>query len=290
MSSTVRDPAVAGTFYPARPEALRAMISACLAEGASSRSQARLLMAPHAGLVYSGRIAGRGYARVEIPPLVVVLAPNHYGVGAQLALPRSGAWRTPLGTLSIDERATSAITSAAGPAADFRDDWRAHARDHALEIQLPFLQVACEERDVPMPAIVTLSCGTHELASLVAAGEALAGGLVALHRDSPRDVLLVVSSDMSHYIPEDEARALDIPALEMVRRCEPEALHREVTSKGITMCGIAPAVAGLAAARVLGAGPGELVAYGTSGDVSGDRGSVVAYASVLLDVAESPVG
>lgn len=288
MNSTIRDPAVAGTFYPERAAELRSVVTRCLAAAIRPREAARLLLAPHAGLIYSGAIAGAGYGCVEIPPLIVVLAPNHHGIGAPLALPRRGAWRTPLGELAIDEAATAAIAARgarASPRVDFRDDWRAHARDHALEVQLPFVQVACEARGVASPRLVTLSCGTHDVARLVAAGEAIAAGLADLGRTRPADVLLVVSSDMSHYIPADEARALDLPVLDLVRRCLPEALHAEVMGRGIGMCGIAPAVTGLAAARALGFGEGELLAYGSSGDVTREWGKVVAYASLRLKAA-----
>ena len=273
----IRDPAVAGTFYPARPEELRRQLRSFLEPAARTRP-ARLLMVPHAGYVYSGAIAGEGYRLVEVPPLVVVLAPNHYGVGAPLALPLSGTWRTPLGDVEIDEEAAAAIFERHP---GFSDDWRAHARDHALEVHLPFLQERAAEQGTSF-RIVSISVGTHELSELLAAGRAIAEGLRALGRDSAADSLLVVSSDMSHYIPAAAARTRDLPALERVVADDPEGLHAEVLGHGTSMCGVAPAVAALEAARLLGAGAGELVRYGHSGEVTGDDSEVVAYATVLL--------
>jgi hypothetical protein len=284
MRDTIREPAVAGTFYPADAVELRRQVEACLGDDSPSPSSARLLLVPHAGYVYSGRIAGAAYREARVPPTCVVLAPNHHGIGAALALPRRGSWRTPLGDLAIDEAVSTAI---AAREPRLRDDWRAHARDHALEVQLPFLLVRARQGSAQAPRLVTLSVGTHDLDALRAAGEAVAAGLIDAGCADPEQVLLVVSSDMSHYIPAAEARALDLPALEHVAAVEPEALHAEVLGKGISMCGIAPAVAGLFAARALGASPGRLLRYGHSGEVTGDDREVVAYAAVLVPPSRS---
>jgi len=273
----VRPPAVAGRFYPADPATLRAEVEAYVAGGAGA--PARLLFVPHAGYVYSGRIAGAGYRDVAVPTLVVVLAPNHFGVGAPLALPRRGAWRTPLGDLALDADASDAV---AARSRLFADDWVAHARDHALEVQLPFLQVL--RADDP-PRLVTLSVGTHDRAALLEAGLALGRGLADAGLTRPDDVLIVVSSDMSHYISARRARELDLPVLDLVCRADAEGLHERVTARGLTVCGAAPAVVGLAAARALGVAPGRVVRYGHSGEVTGDDSEVVAYASVLLPAA-----
>jgi AmmeMemoRadiSam system protein B len=276
--AVIRDPAVAGTFYPAQPDALRAQLQGFLAGSPRKARPVRLLLGPHAGYLYSGAIAGEGYRLVELPSLVVILAPNHYGVGAPLALPRSGTWRTPLGDLPIDEQATAAI---AARHAGFGDDWRAHARDHALEVHLPFLQELAARQGTGF-GVVTLSVGTHDLGELLAAGRAVACGLRDCGRESASETLIVVSSDMSHYIPAEEARRRDLPALERVLAGDPEGLHAEVLGQGVSMCGVAPAVVGLEAARRLGTGAGELVRYGHSGEVTGDSSEVVAYASVIL--------
>jgi AmmeMemoRadiSam system protein B len=281
MNPTIRDPAVAGSFYPSRPADLEAQVEAMLGPLASPPEPLRMILVPHAGYVYSGAIAGVAYRLVAPPPLVVVLAPNHYGVGAKLALPRRGSWRTPLGLLAIDEDATAALASH-DPA--MSDDWRAHARDHALEVQLPFLQVLARRRSIEQPRLVTLSCGTHDLRALVAAGEALAAALRDVGRDAPGAALIVVSGDMSHYIPAREARALDLPVLEHACAVDPEGFHAEVFGKGVSACGVAPAVVGLAASRALGSRHGTLLRYGHSGEVTGDEAQVVAYAAVSVAV------
>jgi hypothetical protein len=265
---------VAGSFYPAEPAALRAAVASFLVDGRPA--PARLLFVPHAGYVYSGRIAGAGYAGTVVPPLVVVLAPNHHGIGAPLALPRAGTWRTPLGDLAVDEAASRAV---AARCPLFEDDWRAHSRDHALEVQLPFLQVL---RGADPPTLVTISVGTYDRAALLSAGAALARGLADAGVTRADQVLLIVSSDMSHYLPAARARELDLPVLELLRTADAEGLHERVTSRRLSVCGAAPAVVALAAARELGVAPGRVVRYGHSGEVTGDDSDVVAYASVLL--------
>lgn len=282
--SPVREPAVAGFFYPDDAATLRREVEGFLAGGPGEPSHERLAFVPHAGYRYSGAIAGEAFRELTIPSLVVVLAPNHHGIGAPLALPTSGQWRTPLGRLGIDEDASRAITEAGASSdhrADFRDDWVAHSRDHALEVELPLLQVASPRP----PSIVTLAVGTYGLEELLAAGRAIAAGLASVGRTAPEDVLIVVSSDMSHHVPAERALQLDEPVLRLVESADAEGVHRTVTENALSVCGFAPAVVGLAAARELGVGPGRLVRYGNSGDVTGDDSQVVAYASILLPAA-----
>jgi AmmeMemoRadiSam system protein B len=267
-SNTVRQPAVAGRFYPGDPAQLGQEVEGFLV-GKSPRPAVGV-MVPHAGYVYSGAIAGKVFASVEVPDSVVVLCPNHTGRGTSIAVASRGAFAIPGGQLGIDEQLADAILAAA-PAA--RADMAAHQFEHAIEVELPFLLARNPEvRIVP----IVLS-GLDARAS-VELGEAL----LAAARATGKNVLVVASSDMSHYLPDDDCRRIDQVALEPLLAFEPERLHQTVHSGGISMCGFIPATVMLAYARAAGSKPPELVGYGTSGDAFGDRSRVVGYAGVAL--------
>lgn len=267
----IRRPAVAGTFYPADPEALDAEITRLLAGRQPPREPAAIaVMVPHAGYVYSGGIAARTYLATRLPERVVILGPNHTGMGEPIAVMAEGSWRTPLGDAAIDAGLAAAILERCGAASI---DEAAHRREHSLEVQVPFLQ-----RLVPGVRLVPICVGTHRLPRLLDLGRAIGAALLA----HPDPTLLVLSSDMSHYIPAAEAERLDRRALAPLLALDPEGLHREVTEASISMCGMAPVVAGIEAARVLGARSARLVAYGHSGEETGDFESVVAYAGVAV--------
>ena len=264
-----RRPAVAGSFYPADPETLIREVRSCL--GADrEKTPAVAILAPHAGYIYSGPCAGTIYAGVAVPDLAVVLCPNHTGLGAPLAIMDEGYWETPLGPVPIDAALARRI---ADLAPEITTDPRAHQREHALEVQLPFLRVLR-----PGVRIVPICVGTRRLASLLALGDAIAGAIAG----AGESVLVVISSDMSHYIPFEDARARDALAIAKMEDLDPEGLHEIVESKDISMCGYCPAVAGIRAARSLGATSGRLVAYTSSGDRTGDYDEVVAYAGMVF--------
>ncbi len=270
----VRKPAVAGRFYPADPKALKQELDE-LTGGArppqmASATRALTLLVPHAGYLYSGRVAGATYTALRLSPRVIVLCPNHTGLGEPIAICDSGAWGTPLGEATIDAPLAAAILARCGAA---RVDWLAHSREHALEVQIPFLQHL-----VGSFTFVPICVGTLHHAALAELGTAIADAV----RQAGSDVLLVISSDMSHYVPAEVARIQDRKAIDRVLAIDPEGLLRVVEDEEISMCGIAPAVAGLAAARLLGARQSRLVAYANSGDTSGDHASVVGYAGIAI--------
>lgn len=257
---------MAGRFYPGSREELGRAVDALLGDTAAA-APALAVLAPHAGYVYSGAVAGATYARVEVPTRAVVLCPNHTGLGERVALWPDGAWRTPLGRVPIDAGLTAAILSCPG----VRGDRAAHRAEHALEVQLPFLQA--RRADVALAALCLGPLSAHACLDL---GEALA----AVLRERP--ALLVASSDMSHYVPADVARRQDERALARFLALDARGLHDTVLSEDISMCGVVPATVVLAAARALGARRAELVRYANSGDVSGDRESVVGYAGAVV--------
>jgi len=267
----IRKAAVAGQFYPANPETLKTDLAA-LTQGDSPAEKRRgvAIMVPHAGYIYSGRVAGKTYASVRLPGRAVILCPNHTGLGEAIAVDEEGHWETPIGRVPVDASLARAVLAACP---DARADRLAHDREHSLEVQLPFLQYLAGE-----VTLVPICVGTLSLRTLLGLGRAVA---TAVEQDGG-DILLIISSDMSHYVPAEIARTQDHKAIDRIVALDPEGLHRVVRQENISMCGVAPAVAGLEAARRLGAVEARLVAYGHSGETTGDLRSVVGYAGVAV--------
>jgi AmmeMemoRadiSam system protein B len=276
----VREPAVAGQFYPGKPAELRHEVEEFLSAGSAkasaktgtptSKLHALGIIAPHAGYVYSGAVAGAVYARIEVPRRVIVLCPNHTGLGEALSITSTGSYRTPLGEIPLDD-AMGAALKAGFPL--LREDALAQQREHAVEVQLPFLQMA-----QPDLTFVPITVGTGQFEVLAALGLVLAKSIAAC----AEPVLIVASSDMNHYEGDDETRVKDALAIEQVLQLQPRGLYQTVRSQSISMCGVGPAVAMLTAVLKLGAHKAELIQYATSGDVSGDREHVVGYAGIAV--------
>jgi AmmeMemoRadiSam system protein B len=273
MTVHVRPPAVAGSFYPAQPPRLAALVQQCLAEAPAERRRACAVVVPHAGLVYSGACAGRVFGAVAIPPIVVILAPNHTGRmgsrGGASAWMR-GAFDTPLGRMNVAEEFLSALVERC-PLVEH--DPVAHADEHAIEVELPFLQTL-----VPETLLAPIVLAWDDWRSCRELGTALAETV----RDSTRPVLLVASSDMTHYEPAEVCQRKDRMALAALERLDGAELLATCRRERITMCGRAPAATVLEAAHLLGATGAEVVDYRHSGWVTGDDSSVVAYAGVVI--------
>jgi AmmeMemoRadiSam system protein B len=269
----IRPAAVAGSFYEASPEKLRRHVEALLPEGAE-RTKALGAIVPHAGYVYSGRVAGEVFACLEIPQSVVILCPNHTGLGAPAALDPSDAWRTPLGDVPVNRRLASRLAELAP---SLEPDSRAHAREHSLEVQLPFLQVVR-----PDVEIVAVCLGIPDLSLCAEVGRALAKLRAEEERAGRTPPLLVASSDMNHYESRAIGKRKDDLALARVEAVDPEGLFSTVLAESISMCGFLPATALLFAAREVGVSSARVVARADSGDETGDTTSVVGYAGVLV--------
>jgi len=265
----LRAPAVAGQFYPGERTVL-ARTLAQIIPAVDHKRQVFGVISPHAGYVYSGAVAGKCFAAVAIPSEVVILGPNHHGVGHQVAVYHRGGWETPLGSLPIAEELADAILAAC-PAAGA--DSLAHRFEHSLEVQVPFLQTLSKAL-----AIVPICIGRVPLAALLDLGD----GLAAAMRSRPDMPLIVASSDMTHYESGKEAYRKDHLALQHVLDLDPEGLYRTVRDQRISMCGVLPTVVMLRAAVALGATRAELVAYANSGEVTGDQQQVVGYAGVIV--------
>lgn len=265
----IRQPAVAGSFYPSEPARLADDVRKYLGPGDSS-GPALGAVVPHAGYMYSGPVAGAVYAHVAIPRSAILLCPNHTGRGAPAALDPSEAWRTPLGDVPLARRLADRLLALAP---SLEEDGEAHRREHSLEVQLPFLQARR-----PDVEIVPVCLGAASLPLCREVGEAL-GAVVREEEEPP---LLLASSDMNHYESRDVGRAKDDLALARIEKVDPDGLFETVLDRSISMCGFLPATALLFAARALDRSHARVVARRDSGDETGDDSSVVGYAGVVI--------
>lgn len=265
----IRPAAVAGQFYPADPSELRSAVHNLLPQPAK-KSHALAFMVPHAGYIYSGRVAASVYGSLQLPAKFVLLGPRHFPHGKRLAILSEGTWETPLGRASIDGALASEIKNAFPL---LREDSIAHAREHSLEVQLPFLQCL-----VPNFAFVPIVLGADRFDALESLGHAIAQ--VMSRRGE--EIMLLVSSDMNHYESDAVTRVKDRKAIDAILSLNARRLYDTVRRESISMCGYAPAVAMLAAARELHAQEAKLISYATSAEVSGDFDRVVGYAGIIV--------
>ncbi|OIN98140.1 MAG: AmmeMemoRadiSam system protein B [Desulfovibrionaceae bacterium CG1_02_65_16] len=266
-----RRPSVAGQFYTDDADALREEVRGYLA-AAEPQSQAHtiLAMAPHAGYYYSGRIVGLTLGKANLGQTILMLGPNHTGLGKPLAVWPDGRWQFPGGVLDVDAE-LAALLMEQEP--KLTPDTLAHQREHSLEVMLPFLAALdAQTRIVPV-------CVSHPgLDTLLAVGRAIGRAL----RGYPRAVSILVSSDMSHFVHHELAKELDARALAPALALDPTRFFETVRGEGISMCGVLPMTLGLAAALELGATHAELTGYATSGQVNGEIRRVVGYAGLLV--------
>lgn len=271
----IRQPAVAGRFYPSDPGQLAREIDGYLAaEPSASPRRVYGCVVPHAGIMYSGHVAGVVYARVAIPRRLIILCPNHFGVGQRLAIHSEGAWQTPLGDAPVDAELAEQIKRACPL---LREDPEAHSIEHSLEVQLPFLQQRRSDfRFVP------IALGTDRYDAFADLGRAIAEVVSnAGTEDDP--ILVVASSDMNHYESDAVTRIKDRKAMDRILALDARGLYDMVRSERISMCGYGPTATMLVAACALGATRAELLRYATSGDVSGDYERVVGYAGIVVE-------
>ncbi|MFO7831910.1 MAG: AmmeMemoRadiSam system protein B [Desulfuromonadaceae bacterium] len=272
-TSNLRSPVVAGQFYPAERHELERQIEVFYQKaGAEDKTKARGVLAPHAGYVFSGATAAKALGAVEIPKTVILIGPNHQGRGARAAVYDSGAWATPLGEVKINaDLGTHLCRGVSG----FSSDCDAHRFEHSLEVMLPFLQF--QRSDVE---IVPVMLREHRFDELEQMGQELAEVLRSIHDD----VLILTSSDMSHYVSASAAREQDMPVLELLTQGRAQDMYTHVIKHQISMCGIFPATLMLTTLNALAGEPcrGELLEYTHSGVVSGDNAAVVGYAAAVF--------
>jgi MEMO1 family protein len=277
-----RAPAVAGVFYPSDPRELNQLIELSFNEqrfGPGSLPQSKKsgrrriygIVSPHAGYIYSGAVAANGYYETSSMNFdrVVMIGPNHYGIGTGLATVRSGIWETPLGQVEIDTELASRISENSG-ILDF--DELAHSRDHCLEVQLPFLQYSKKNQFKIVPIVMIM----QDRVTASELGEALADSTRAL------ESLLIASSDFTHYEPNNEAHRKDSELIEAILSLDISIFYATLERLNVSACGYGAIASIMTAAKALGATKGELLRYATSGDIVGDTNSVVGYASIIF--------
>lgn len=272
--ASVRESILAGSWYPGEAGALRQMVRGFLAQAEPVKVPGRpvALIVPHAGLVYSGQVAAHAYKQLEgrKVDLVVLVGPSHRAYLSGCAVYPSGAWRTPLGAVEIEEAVAKALT---GQSPLIKADPQAHAAEHSLEIQLPFLQEVC-----PQAKIVPVMMGQQD--PEIARG--LAKALAAALKGYQGSFVLVASTDLSHFHAYDAAVRLDRVVCQRLEKFDAEGLARDIEDGKAEACGGGPAVAVLLAAKELGATGAKLLKCANSGDVTGDRSRVVGYAAALI--------
>ena len=269
--TAVRGPAVAGSFYPAEEATLAAEVNRMLGPPLASPEPWPALMVPHAGLTYSGSIAAEAFRQVRIPSTVIILGPKHTGLGAQWAVAPYASWQLPGATISADVELSRRLAQEI-PGLEL--DALAHEREHAIEVELPFLA-----RLAPAARVVGIVLGAGSLSRCFEFSAALAEVIGSLE-ETP---LLVISSDMNHFANDDENRRLDELALRAMESLDPATLHRCVTENQISMCGVLPAVVVMDTLLRLGRlSRMQRVGYATSAEVNNRRDKVVGYAGVLL--------
>jgi hypothetical protein len=265
----IRRPAVAGQFYRGTEDGLLKEVSEYIID--TPKEPVIGIVSPHAGLMYSGHVAGAVFSRIVFPETFILLGPNHTGMGEKVSLMAEGIWEIPTGRFSIDEVLAHRIYEKASGLVS--KDIKAHLFEHSLEVQLPF--IAYFSTDVKIIPIAIMHASLQECLSLA---EAMAEAV----KQTEYRVTIVASSDMSHYVSDSVARSLDMQAIEKILAIDPEGLYNLVVEKRISMCGYLPVTVMLHASRLLGATRAELIKYATSAEVSGDYDYVVGYAGVVV--------
>lgn len=264
-----RKAAVAGQFYQSSRERLGEEVKRYILQNIT-REKVKAALCPHAGLMYSGHVAGAVYSHLVIPETFILIGPNHTGLGARVSLMAQGEWEIPTGILSIDQRLARKILSGCEL---ITSDTQAHLFEHSLEVQLPFIAYfSTEAKIVP----ITVMHATLEECKVI--GEAIAKAISQMGYP----VVIIASSDMSHYVSDEVARKKDKMAINRILQLDPEGLYNTVNTERISMCGYIPATIMLYAAKALGATEARLIKYATSGDVSGDYDYVVGYAGIII--------
>lgn len=263
----VREPCVAGRFYPGNANELETMIKS-FDEFTATKANVKGIVAPHAGYMYSGKVAASVWGKIDVPETVIILAPNHTGAGASTAVYPEGSWQTPMGKVDIDTHLTNSILSKSGVA---RADEQAHKNDHSIEVQLPLMQFAN-----PSAKLVAISMGDYGELAILDLAKAICDSA------DPAKTLVVASSDFSHYEPEYTAKARDKIAIDEIKKLDWRALYSVVNEKEISMCGLGPICVAIECSLRWGAQAGKLLAYSNSGFMSHDFSNVVTYAALAF--------
>lgn len=263
----LREPAVAGMFYEKDVPALKKHISKYIVER-KEKYKAKAIVVPHAGYIYSGSVAGAVYSSIEIPDLIIILGPNHTGAGKPISVMTDGIWRTPLGDIKINEPIANEIIKKCSVASK---DIHAHLKEHSIEVQLPFLQYIKKSF-----SFIPIVLGDYNINNL----QNLSDVVAQVVKD--KEVLLIASTDLTHYEDAESAKEKDTLVLKSIETLDEENMLKEVEDKDISMCGWMPTYVVIRAAKKLGAQKGIIIKYMNSGEVSGDYNQVVGYGGAVL--------
>ena len=266
-----RKPAVSGYFYPGREKDLRKMIER-MVEPEQKKEKAICVVSPHAGYEYSGPVAGAVFSAVQIPDRFVILGPSHRAIQSRIAIMKEGDWETPLGLVKIESRLAEFILKQSPL---ITEDEIAHLNEHSLEVQLPFIQYF--KKDILIvPVCISYYVSFEELEEL---GKAISSGI----KELKEEVMIVASTDMSHYVEQEVAKKKDFLAIEKMLNLDAKGLYDIVQHEDISMCGFQPTTSAIVASKELGAKKATLVKYQTSGDTTGNFHEVVGYAGMKIN-------
>lgn len=268
----IRRAVVAGQFYPGDKTSLLKMLETFFEQvGTVQKLDMKAAIVPHAGYIYSGKTAGSLYKLVSKDiETAIILGPNHTGLGSEYSIMQRGSWATPLGEVKIDEEVTEQLSK---DAEMLEDDFEAHRREHSIEVHVPFLQYIN-----PKIKIVPIVLAGHNLEKLKIIAETIA--LVV--KEKAKKILVIASSDMTHYEEAEEAREKDKHAIETIVALDDEKFIQTIKKYSVSMCGVLPCYVSMHFAKKMGSMSGKLIEYSNSGDVSGDYSSVVGYAAIAL--------
>jgi hypothetical protein len=266
----VRKPAVAGLFYPSDPSKLEKKVKELLEQEENDKEEIEAfgVISPHAGYIYSGKVAGKVFSKVKVPDKVLILCPNHTGYGADVSLFPDGVWEFPGFSVETDKEINSFLIRQSDI---FELDTGAHFKEHSAEVIVPFLHFKNKKVKISVICIRTLN-----LKKLKKIGEAIS------NLKDKYNVLVTASSDMNHYEVDDVSRKKDMMAIEKIKNIDPEGLYEVVLEKNISICGIAPILSLLFSAKEKGIRKADLVAYSNSGEITLDLSSVVGYAGIVI--------
>lgn len=259
---------MAGQFYPSSRQSLKSAIDG-LIDKKPEKKDVIACMLPHAGYIYSGRVAGETVSQINIKDKIILLGPNHTGNGPDFSIMTEGLWQTPLGDINIDSVLAKKILK---NSKYLKEDMEAHIYEHSLEVELPILQYF-----KPNFEIVPITFLSDNIKALKEIGSEIARSI-----KNEKSVMIVASSDMTHYESQESAQKKDFEAIRAILDLDEDRLIEKIQTFNITMCGFAPVVTMLKAAKLLGAKKADLVKYQTSGDITGDKESVVGYAGIIL--------
>ena len=265
-----RHAVVAGYFYPSNSKELLQELEEYMPVGPAINAYGAIC--PHAGYVYSGHVAGDVYSKLKPKDVFILIGPNHTGYGSNISMMTEGEWEIPLGNIRINEKLAQKIIE---KVPFVSDDIQAHIYEHSLEVQLPFIY-----KLNPQATIVPLTLKILSLKECLILAQGIASAIEELELSN--NTIIIASTDMSHYLPDDMARRVDSLAIEKIRKFNPEGLYNTVLENKISMCGFIPTVITLYATKFLGAKEVQLIQYATSAEVSRDYDKVVGYLGAII--------